>query len=175
MRNETRAQRYAAKADTALKLPFSFAAVNFTCDDNIAFLARALACFGGSTMHVIGKKIADNELNRLSGGHSRLVHFMYHSNPLAFIDWVRYSEAKLVVAELTNESKNIHEYRWEFDKHTIIALGNEMDGFPIELIINGEPVFIPMPGQGFCLNTSQTGNIFAYDFAQKWAKHKEGK
>lgn len=165
-RTETRAQRYEAKAKVAKSLPFSFCATNFTCDGNIAYLARALACFGGRDIHVIGKKIADNELNRLSGGHSKLVNFVYHSNPLKFLEFAREQNYKLLCAELTDNAVSLHDYKFDYSVHNVIIVGNEMDGVPVELINNSQVIYIPMIGRGFCLNTSQTANVMAYEFAK---------
>ena len=73
-----------------------------------------------------------------------------------------------MVAELDSESVNLYDYAWEFDTHNIIVVGNEMDGIPTEILdAADDKVYIPMPGQGFCLNTSQAGNIMAYDYVLK--------
>ena len=37
----------------------------------------------------------------------------------------------------------------------------------IEILRNSDKVYIPMPGVGFCLNTSQTANIFLYEAAKQ--------
>lgn len=168
MRNETRAERYKKKALIARELPFSFCATNFSCDGNIAYLARALACFGGRDMHIIGKEIAANELSRLSGGHSKLVNFIYHKNPIDFLNWSRVNNCKLVVAELADGATDINDYNFDYGIHNIIVVGNEMDGVPVELSMNGDLVYIPMVGRGFCLNTSQTANIMGFQFSSKF-------
>ena len=33
----------------------------------------------------------------------------------------------------------------------------------INILANSEKIYIPMPGAGFCLNTSQTANIMMYE------------
>jgi tRNA G18 (ribose-2'-O)-methylase SpoU len=170
MRNETRAERYSKKKENAVSLPFSFCATYFQVDGNIAYLARALTCFGGTEMHIIGKVPDRAELKRLSGGHSELLdRVYYYPNPSSFVAHCRKNNKKIVAAELCEGACNLHEYRWDFSAHNVICVGNEMDGVPTEILASATAkVYIPMPGRGFCLNTSQTGNVIAYDFSMKY-------
>ena len=73
----------------------------------------------------------------------------------------------IISAELDNEAKNIHSYDFvdaiERYGHICIVVGNETSGIPIEILNNSEKVYIPMPGIGFCLNTSQAANIIIYE------------
>lgn len=170
MRKETRAERYASKASIANKLPFSFCATYFQVDGNLAYLSRALACFGGDTVHIIGKTPNMSEIQRLSGGHSKLVKFKQFPNPMDFVYFADDNGFKIIVAELTEGAKSLFTYKWDYDVHSVIVVGNEMDGVPKEIVDNAHDlVFIPMTGQGFCLNTSQTANVMAYDYAAKKA------
>jgi len=170
MRNQTRAERYASKASIANKLPFSFCATYFQVDGNIAYLSRALACFGGETVYLIGKQPNMSEIQRLSGGHSKLVEFVRFPNPMDFVYHATDKGYKIVVAEIAEGAKNVHTYSWDYDVHTIIVVGNEMEGVPTDILANAhDMVYIPMNGQGFCLNTSQTANVLAYDYAAKKA------
>lgn len=168
MRKETRAERYAAKQGMATKHNFSFCATYFQNVGNLAYLSRALACFGGETLHIIGKEPDMTEMSRLSGGHSKLIKLARYSNPSDFLDFCSMKNQRIVVAEIDSTSTNIYDYWWNPSVHNVIVLGNEMEGIPTEIVDNcDDKVYIPMPGRGFCLNTSQAGNILAYDFVMK--------
>lgn len=173
MRTETRKERYEKKALNARRFPVSLVATNFTCDGNVAYLARALACFGGNVLHIIGKIPERNELKRLSGGHSELVTIIQHKNPVDFVEYCAVNNFKVISAELSNAAINIHEYDIPLDREVVFAVGNEMDGLPTEVVLNSDTVYIPMVGTGFCLNTSQTANILLYEYNRR-VFQKEG-
>lgn len=129
---------------------------------------RALACFGGDTIHIIGKIPPENELKRLSGGHSALVRIIQHKNPENFIAWARANGSYIIVAELAEGSENIHVADIPMDSPVIFVVGNEMEGIPVPITLNADlSVYIPMIGRGFCLNTSQTANILLYEYAKR--------
>lgn len=129
---------------------------------------RALACFGGTTIHIIGKVPKESELKRLSGGQSSLIDIIRHKNPQDFVDWVRANDWHIVAAELNPEAINFNRIIFNKEFKYIFAIGNEMSGLPIELIKAASIItYIPMPGQGFCLNASQTANIMLYEYAKQ--------
>lgn len=129
---------------------------------------RALACFGGDTIHIIGKVPPANELKRLSGGHSELVTVIQHKTPVEFLSYTRKTNTHIVCAELTDESENIHTAEFPLNKEIVFVVGNEMEGIPTEIVFNADQlVYIPMPGKGFCLNTSQTANVLLYEYSRR--------
>lgn len=167
-RTETRAQRYSKKSASAKKYPFSVATVNFMHDDNVAFVTRSVACFGGEAVHVIGKLPDPNALGPASGGLSKVTKFHQHSNPYDFLDWCRKNDYYLVSAELTEGAQNFNHYEFPLDQKIMIVLGHEESGVPTDIINASDAViFIPMPGCGFCLNTSQTGNIMVAEYVKQ--------
>lgn len=166
-RQETRAQRYSAKMATAIKMPFSICTTYFSVPGNVAYAMRTLACFGGQSIHIIGKEPSYSDMVALSGGTNRLVDIFTYSNPSQFLNIID-SDTQLVALELTEEATSIHEFKWDYDKHTIMCVGSEMDGIPADILAKANSVvYIPMPGQGYCLNTSQSANIAAYDYVMK--------
>lgn len=168
-RTETRRQRYANKAKVATRLPVEVACTNFSCDENVAYLARALACFGGINMHVIGKVPQYSTITKHSGGHSNLIKIIQHSNPVDFIQWARENDRILVCAELQDGAKSLTNFKFDFSRPSLVVLGNEMDGIPVEISKNADhTVYIPMPGNGFCLNTSQAGNVILYEYSRQY-------
>ena len=82
------------------------------------------------------------------------------------------NDIKLISAELTDGSINLENYRFNFNKPVCVILGNEQTGVPVEILRNSDIVHIEMPGVGYCLNTSQAGNIMLYE-AVKQYKHQK--
>jgi 23S rRNA (guanosine2251-2'-O)-methyltransferase len=149
------------------------AVTNFSYDANVAYVMRAIACFGGDTIHIIGKVPPENELKRLSGGHSTLVNIIHHRNPSDFDDWVYDNGHYVIVAELNEYSVSIFDADIPLNRPVIFVVGNEMEGVPVEMTLNAqESVFIPMPGKGFCLNTSQTANVLLYEYSRRVSMEK---
>jgi tRNA G18 (ribose-2'-O)-methylase SpoU len=171
-RTETRQERYSAKQAAAKEFPVSVAATNFSYDGNVAYLMRALACFGGKNIHIIGNIPKERELKRLSGGHSSLVKIINHKRPEDFIVWAKNNNVYVMVAELTDGAINIHDAHIPLNKEVIFVVGNEMDGVPVEISLTADKsVYIPMPGKGFCLNTSQTANVLLYEYSRRVLTH----
>jgi tRNA G18 (ribose-2'-O)-methylase SpoU len=168
MRTETRKERYLNKGVTAKTYPVSVATTNFISDDNVAFVMRALACFGGRDIHIIGRVPKTSELRRLSGGTNELVNIVQHKRPEDFISYTRKNKSHVIVAELVEGAIDINHCSIPLDKEVIFVVGNEMDGVPVEISITAnQSIYIPMPGKGFCLNTSQTANILLYEYAKR--------
>lgn len=167
-RSKTRRERYSAKMENALSLPASLVTVNFHCDGNLATLIRVAACFGFDTIHVIGSIPDRKLLANPSGSTLHLVKLKQYSNPSHFLEYARNRNFKLISAELTQNSHNLYNYEFDFNNHTAIILGNETTGVPTELLNNSEIIHIPMPGSGFCLNTSQTGTIFISEYVRQF-------
>lgn len=169
-RSSTRRQRYSEKSKTASYLPISFCTVNFMFDENIAYLTRAAACFGIKNIYVIGELPDYDTLRSHSGSTNGLISYTKFSNPSSFLSFSRDRNCQLVSAELTEDSASLHDYQFDFDRETIIVLGQETTGVPVEILFNSKKVMIPMNGPGFCLNTSFAGTVIAYEAAKQFAK-----
>ena len=74
----------------------------------------------------------------------------------------------MVSAEITENSKSIYSYSFNFASNICLVVGNEESGVPIEILKNSDTVYIPMPGIGFCLNTSQAANILLYEAVKQY-------
>ena len=168
MREKTRKERYDNKKSTAKTYPIDLCCVNLKHDGNFAYLIRTAACFGASTIHVIGSTPPRSVLNSLSGSLYDYVEIKKYSSPMAFLDYIRDNEIKLVAAEICEGAKPITSYRFDFRGHTILVVGHEELGVPVELLKNSDKVYIPMPGVGYCLNTSQTANIMLYEAVKQY-------
>ena len=163
MRDKTRRERYEQKKLQAKSYPISIATVNFMHDGNLGYLIRSVACFGAQCVHVIGSVPDRSILNPPSGGLFDYVKIIQHSSPTEFVAYARNNDHEVVSAEISNEAESIHSYRFNFRRNNILVVGQEETGIPIEILQNSTKVLIPMPGVGFCLNTSQTANIMLYE------------
>mgnify|MGYP003111516093 FL=1 len=176
MRDKTRRERYNEKKRNAKVFPISLVCVNFQCDGNLGYLIRAAACFGAEYVHIIGSVPARSAIDSLSGSLYDYVKIKKHNSPVDFLDYSRDNKIRLVSAEICKDSKPITGHRFNFDSHVALVVGNEQIGVPIEILQNSEVVYIPMPGIGYCLNTSQAANIMLYEATkqyQTFLKHFE--
>jgi tRNA G18 (ribose-2'-O)-methylase SpoU len=162
-REKTRRQRYDAKKKTAKTFPIGVATVNFKHDGNIGYLIRSAACFGADAVHVIGSLPKRKVLNPLSGSLLDYVEVNEYSDPAAFVKYAEQNNIQLISAELCEESESIETYDFDFSQPICIVVGHEEAGIPIEVLNNSDKVYIPMPGVGYCLNTSQAANILLYE------------
>jgi len=182
-RDKTRRERYDEKKKYAKTYPISIATVNFLHDGNVGFLIRAAACFGAQCVHVIGSVPHPRVLNELSGTLKDYIQLEQHNHPQRFLEYAREHNYQLITAELNEAATSLHEYRFDFTRPLCFVLGHEESGIPIELIRNSDSVFVPMPGVGYCLNNSQTGNIMLYEavrqyeaqnkFLEEWANERD--
>ena len=168
MRDKTRRQRYDEKKLDAKPYPISIATVNFIHDGNLGYLIRSAACFGAECVHVIGSLPHPRVLKALSGTLADYVQLKRHNNPIRFLEHIRENDIKLVSAEINDEAISIERYKFNFGRPVCIVVGHESTGIPIELVRNSDSVYIPMPGVGYCLNTSQTGNIMLYEAVKQF-------
>lgn len=172
MRDETRRERYDRKLQGSIQLPVSFVAINFDFDDNLAFLIRTAACYGARSIYVIGSIPHRKFLNPKSGSLYDYMPIRGFSRPSEFLRFARGNNIHLISAELSDKATSLYDYRFNFDRHTAIVLGHETTGIPVEIAFNSEHVFIPMPGPGFCLNTSQTGTAMITEYSRQFFESK---
>jgi len=163
LRDKTRRQRYDSKKKTAKTFPISVATINFKHDGNIGYLIRSAACFGADRVHVIGSLPKRKILNPLSGSLVDYIPIKKHENPLEFLEYAKSNNIKLISAELCEKSESIETYNFDFSQPICIVVGHEEVGIPSEILNNSDKIYIPMPGVGYCLNTSQAANILLYE------------
>ena len=167
-REKTRRQRYSNKRKNAEIYPISLTCVNFMHNGNLGYLIRAAACFGASCINVIGSIPSRSKLNPLSGSLYDYVKINKFVNPGAFLDYAKNNNIQLVSAEISKGAKCIHSYDFDVSRHLSLVVGQEECGVPVEILKNSEKVYIPMPGIGFCLNTSQAANIMLYEAIKQY-------
>lgn len=169
-RNQTRQERYASRLSAIKTIPVSIATIDFVHDNNVGFLARAIACFGGEQLHVVGHIPPHADMRRLSGGMGKFVPTTQHKNPSSLLDFVRRNDLFLISAELDRRAVNLSDLVLPDDgRHIMVVVGNETTGVPEEILHCSDAIVqIPMLGIGWCLNTSQTGNIMLYELAKRY-------
>lgn len=167
MRTETRRERYKNKEKISVKFPVEVACINFRHEPNIGYVVRAAACFGASKVNIIGDCPEPKILRELSGTTSDFVELQKFSTPHNFLEYCRSNNIKIVSAELTENAKNIHDYKYPTDNKVCIVVGNEQTGVPVDILHHSDIVQIPMPGIGWCLNTSQACNIMLFEYTKQ--------
>lgn len=166
---KTRRDRYNEKIANGKvnNYPFSICSVNFQCDENIAYLIRTAACFGLQDVHVIGSLPHYEDVRRKSGTLHDYVNIHQYSNPSQFLDYARRTNMCVISIELTDNAYNVHNIDFKQlakqYEHVCFVVGNETTGVPAEILHTTDSIFIPMPGAGVCLNTSQAANIVIYE------------
>jgi tRNA G18 (ribose-2'-O)-methylase SpoU len=167
-RIETRRQRYDAKLRTARTIPVSIATVNFNVDENLGFVIRAAGRFGARRVMVVGNTGQRSRLMPSSGSLIDYVELVQFHTPHDLLQYTRDHNLKLVAAELCDGSMPLFDYRFDFDRETVIVVGNEQSGVPAEILYHADKVMIDMAGVGFCLNTSQAANVMLYEYARQF-------
>jgi len=172
-RTKTRRQRYEEKKKDAKTYPISLCAINFMHDGNLGYLVRSAACFGAECVHVIGSIPSNKALNPSSGSLTDYVKIIQHENPSDFLAYANKNNYEVVSAELSHDSTPINSCSFSFDRHMCVVVGNEETGVPAEILNKSTIVHIPMPGVGYCLNTSQTANIMMYELTKQYDRHEQ--
>ncbi|MAG27644.1 hypothetical protein CMI47_19105 [Candidatus Pacearchaeota archaeon] len=162
-RDRTRRERYDQKKMSAKTYPVSICCINFMHDGNLGYLIRAAACFGAECVHVIGTVPDRRDINSLSGSLYDYVKIIRHSSPIEFINYAKDEKIRIVSAEICQDSKPISSYVVNSSERVCLVVGHEEIGVPSEILRNSDIVHIPMPGVGYCLNTSQVANILLYE------------
>jgi len=170
MRLETRRQRYDKKLKTAQKYPISLCAINFRVDDNLGYLVRSAACFGAERLYVVGHVPERSRIKAPSGSLIDYVEIEQFSRPSEFLTQMEVEGVQIVSAELVEEARPIASYNFNFNRPVCLVVGNEEIGVPSEILARSDVVYIPMPGVGFCLNTSQAANIILYEATKQYDK-----
>jgi len=134
----------------------------------LGYLIRSAACFGAKFLHVIGTMPNRSSVNSLSGSLYDYVNIIQHDTPTAFLSYVRDKKIKLISAEICEGAIPIDTYKFNYNSDICLVVGNESTGVPIEILLNSEKIYIPMPGVGFCLNTSQAANIVLYEAVKQY-------
>ena len=172
-RLQTRRERYNTKTSRARLFPVSLVSINFLSDDNLAFLIRSAVCFGAASVKVIGAVPERNKIYNKSGSTLDYVKLEQFSSVEQYLDHLD-DKTQVVCAELCEGAQSIFDFKFDFSHHTDIIVGNEEVGIVGVLTERFPSIYIPMPGAGFCLNTSQAGNIMLYEYIKQYELNYHG-
>lgn len=168
-REKTRVERIENKREEAVKLPVRIATVNLDYDENLALLIRAAACCGASEVLVIGSVPPRAYLKPKTGNLVDYIDIKNFPNPYEFLNYCRNNELRLISSEMYEGSTSLFDFSFDFGVESVIIIGNETTGVPVDVLMNSEIVHIPMPGIGFCLNASQAGTVILNEYVRQWS------
>ena len=168
-REETRRERYDRKALSAKTLPVSICTVNFGCDENLGLVIRAAVCYGAESVMVIGSIPSDTYLRPKTGSTLNYIKLLRFDTPHDFLEHCRANDLNVVSAELCDDATDLNHFGFDFSKKTVIVVGNENTGVPAEIIHNSQPVFIPMNGIGYSMNTGVTAGIVTNEYSRQFS------
>ena len=169
IRPETHKERYQSRIAKAKVFSVEIACINLQTDENVGYLIRAASCFGAQSLHVVGRIPEYGALRRSSTGHNNFVNIIGHKQPSDLIQYCRENNRYLISAELTERSENLYEVDFPADRVVMFVVGHETLGVPEEILFRSDKIiYIPMVSTGYCLNTSQTGNILLSEFLRRY-------
>lgn len=146
------------------KIPISLLLVNIDRDNNIGNIIRSANTFGVKEVLIYGRKKFDR---RTSVGAEFFMQFRH----IKFIEDL--SELKqefdlIIGLEQTDNSIELHSYKWPKDKNILISVGNEGRGLPQEILdICDTTLEIEQYGTTRSLNVSVATGIILYDYRVK--------
>ena len=162
-KRQTRSELVRSNLQQAQTSNAHIATIHLGDDMNLAFVIRAAACFGAKSVMVIGSLPSYRILRQLSVGLNNFVTIQQFSTPEQFLQHCREKNIGVFSIELCDEAISIYDV--DFPKEEIvITTGHETTGVPQVIIHKSQPIYIPMPGVGVCLNTSQAANVALYEY-----------
>ncbi len=103
------------------------------------------------------------EIDKTALGAAKTVPWEYYKDPMEILEWLKRSNIKICVLELTNESKPYYELKKE-NFPLCIVVGNEITGVSKEIIQEADmAIEIPMLGNKQSLNVAVAYGIVVYD------------
>jgi len=166
MKRKTRNELIKKDLDRSVQYPVHLVAINFNDDHNLAFLIRAAACFGAKSVMVIGSLPPYRILRQLSVGLCNYIPIEQFSNPIEFLTVIEERGIEIFSIELCEEAQALTHFQFP-NTELCIVTGHETIGVPMEILIRSTPLYIPMPGVGTCLNTSQAANVALFEYIRQ--------
>ena len=179
-RIETRRERYDKKFKDAKKYPISLCAINFRVDDNLGYLIRSAACFGAERLYVIGhvperSSIKASRQDRLVD-YVEIVQVLYDRRNFLSHACRTGREFRLLLASWLEKARIILLLIVSIFVATLAwLLVTKRLEFPAEILSRSDVIHIPMPGVGYCLNTSQAANIMLYEAVRQYDNYMSEK
>ena len=148
------------------RLPnLSVLCVNIVSDFNISSCQRNCNAFGCQDLYIFGNKSYDR---RGAVGTERYTPFKHVKNIDDYNELLSRFE---VVVSLDNcsGSQPIDQYKWNFNKKTLIVVGQESIGVPGEILdASNDIVYIRQRGSVRSINAANACGIALYDYTTKF-------
>jgi tRNA G18 (ribose-2'-O)-methylase SpoU len=146
------------------KIPISLLLVNIDRDNNIGNIIRSANTFGVEEVLIYGRKKFDR---RTSVGAEFFMQFR-HIRFIEEITPLRQEFDLILGLEQTATSIELHSYQWQENQNILIAVGNEGQGLPQEILdICDTTLEIEQYGTTRSLNVSVATGIVLYDYRVK--------
>ena len=139
--------------------------VNIVNDFNVASCQRNCNAFGCQDLYIFGDKRYDR---RGSVGVERYTPFNHIKN---VSDLNQLFDEFQVIVSLDNcsNSSPIDDYEWDFEKKTLIVVGQESIGVPCEILDrSNDIVYIRQRGSVRSINAANACGIALYDYTSKF-------
>ena len=162
-KRQTRSELVRSNLELAQMSNAHVATVHLGDDMNLAFVIRAAACFGAKSVMVIGSLPPYRILRQLSVGLNNFVKIQQISTPEHFLPHCREHLIAVYSIELSEQAVSIYDITFPREE-IVITTGHETTGVPQVILHKSQPIYIPMPGVGLCLNTSQAANVALYEY-----------
>jgi 23S rRNA (guanosine2251-2'-O)-methyltransferase len=114
-----------------------------------------------------------SNIKATSGSLIDYVEIVQFSTPSEFVARLQLEGIQIIAGELVEKAESLVTYNFNFDRPICVVVGNEETGVPAEILQSGDIVQIPMPGVGYCLNTSQAANILLYEAVKQFEEKNE--
>lgn len=113
-----------------------------------------------------------NKIPKTAIGATDVVPWEYHKSTKDVIEKLKEEGVQIVSVELTANSKNYTEHKYE--QPTAIIFGHEIHGVSEEILkMSDATVEIPMLGRANSLNVATTTGIVLYEILRQWQEQKK--
>jgi len=169
LRNEELNRISVKEFKEAEKIPFVLVLDNVRSLNNVGSAFRTADAFILEKIYLCGitGKPPHREINKTALGATESVHWEYHSDVKAAINFLKKDGYKIIAIEQADNSSLLNTYDPKGDKWAFI-FGNEVSGVSDEVIAIADGVIeIPQFGTKHSINISVSIGIIVWDFLSK--------
>jgi len=143
--------------------------INIIGDFNISSCQRNCNAFGCQDLYIFGNKKYDK---RGAVGTERYTPFK-HVKDVDNLNELLKNFDCVVSLDNCSGARPINEYKWNFDKKTLIIVGQESIGVPDEILkLSHDIVYIKQRGSVRSINAANACGIALYDYSFKYDSHQ---
>lgn len=152
------------------KFPIIVLCENVTNAPNIGSLFRICDAFGIQEIVFNGDEsdIISRKMKKTSRATEKYVHYKVISNIELYLNKIK-KEHQLIALEITNNSKSIQKYKFDFSKPIVLIVGDENFGVSDNTLQHcNEVIHIDMFGENSSMNVVQAANIALYEITKQF-------